>query len=101
MSACSLGGEVYVTGRSLSHSFQSRVAGEFKEPEARSQKTQAPVLVLQLTTKCTHFISHEPLTGKVKVTSLLLHGAVLMTTNVTAGKAQKGSVGRITERNPM
>lgn len=35
----------------LSHSFQSGAASEFKEPEARSQKTQAPGLVLQLTTQ--------------------------------------------------
>lgn len=86
----------------LSHSFQNRVAREFKEPEARSQKTQAPGLVLQLTTQCKHFISQASSPSPVKWSEPLYYfTGLLMITNVTAGKAQKCSVVRVTERNPM
>lgn len=63
-----------------------------KGHEARSQKTQVPVSVLQFTTKCKYFISLslEFLIYKMKINSLLLHRVILMITNINEGKARKG-----------
>lgn len=57
---------------------------QFKEHKARSQETQVPVLVLELSTRYKHFISLslESLIYKIKITSLLLHRVILMITDI-------------------
>lgn len=65
---------------------------QFKEHKAKSQETQVPVLVPQLTTNCKYLISWslESPTYKMKIISLLLYRVILVITNKTEGKARKG-----------
>lgn len=76
MAAFSLGDKGCVTGTVSRIPFKAGRLVQFKEPKARSQETQVPVLVLQLTTKCKYFISVslDTLTHKMRKISLPLTG---------------------------